>query len=132
MQNFTDPDNPKHLICGDGWRIGWRSDVEIYRGLVGSEQWAIELTDREFRDCCKLIRQLAETMQLMESELSDCEKISCTLETEDICLEASGYPHAFSLYLQVLKGRKSEGFWDAAVVPHLLEAIAHLSPFANL
>ena len=127
MLNFV-PQNPsKQLFCGEGWRIGWRSDVDVYRGLVGTDSWAIELTVREFKDFCKLVAQLAETMQIMATELSDGEKISCTLETEDISLEANGYPHQFTLHLQLLTGRCAEGFWEAEAVPFLLGAIANFA-----
>ena len=126
MLNFTDKSSPKQLLSGEGWRIGFRSDAELYKGLVGADSWAIELTGDEFRDFCKLVSQLAETMQVMASELSDGEKICCTLETEDICLEVNGYPHAFNLHFQLLTGRRSEGFWDESAVPFLVAAIAHL------
>ena len=114
------------LLRGEGWRIGLRSDVDTYKGLVGADSWAIELTESELKDFCKLAVQLAETMQLMSTELSDGEKISCTLETEDISLESRGYPDAFTFHLQLLRGRRLEGFWDAAAIPFLLEAIASL------
>jgi len=126
MLNFIDQNLPRRLLRGDGWRIGFRSDVDIYKGLVGADSWAIELTEKEFRDFCKLTIQLAETMQVMASELSDGEKICCTLETEDICLEVNGYPDAFSLHFQLLVGRKSEGLWDESAVSSLVEAIASL------
>ncbi|MFM7886502.1 MAG: DUF1818 family protein [Pseudanabaena sp.] len=126
MLNFTDQNSSKKLLRGDGWRIGFRSDVDIYKGLVGSDSWAIELTEGEFKDFCKLASQLAETMQVMATELSDEEKICCTLETEDICLEVNGYPHAFNLHFQLLAGRRSEGFWDEVAVHFLMEAITHL------
>ena len=127
MLNFTDQNSPKQLIRGEGWRIGFRSDVDIYQGLVGTDNWAIELTEREFKDFCKLALQLADTMQVMATELSDGEKICCTLETEDICLEVNGYPHTFNLHFQLLTGRRSEGIWDEGAVPCLIEAIAVLT-----
>jgi len=126
MLNFTSQDTSKRLLNGEGWRIGFRSDVDLYKGLVGADSWAIELTEGEFKDFCKLASQLAETMQLMAGELSDGEKICCTLETEELCLEVNGYPHAFNLHFQLLIGRRSEGFWDENAVPFLIEAIAHL------
>jgi len=126
MLDFTDQNLPKKLLCGEGWRIGWRSDVDVYKGLVGADNWAIELTESEFKDFCKLASQLAETMQIMATELSDAEKICCTQETEDISLEVNGFPDAFTLHLQLLTGRRSEGIWEADAVPFLIEAIAHL------
>ena len=126
MLNFAPQDTSKQLLSGEGWRIGWRSDVDFYKGLVGADSWAIELTEREFKDFCKLASQLAETMQMMAAELSDGEKICCTLETEDVSLEVNGFPHAFTLRLQLLTERSFEGFWDAMAVPFLIGAIANL------
>jgi len=124
MLNFVSQHTSKQLLSGEGWRIGWRSDVDVYKGLVGADSWAIELTESEFADFCKLTSQLAETMQIMANELSDGEKICCTQETEDISLEVNGFPNAFSLHLQLLTRRRSEGIWDAEAVPFLLAAIA--------
>ena len=127
MLNFASQNTSKQLLNGEGWRIGLRSDVDLYKGLVGTDNWAIELTESELKDFCKLALQLNETMQLMATELSDCEKISCTLETEDISLEASGYPQKFTLHLQLMNGRQSEGIWEENAVPFLLRAIADLN-----
>ena len=126
MLHFISQHKSKQLLSGEGWRIGWRSDVDIYKGLVGADNWAIELTESEFKDFCKLASQLAETMQIMAIELSDAEKICCTQETEDISLEVNGFPDTFTLHLQLLTGRRSEGLWDADAVPFLIEAIADL------
>ena len=126
MLNFISQHKSKQLLSGEGWRIGWRSDVDVYKGLVGADSWAIELTESEFKDFCKLASQLAETMQIMATELSDAEKICCTQETEDISLEVNGFPDTFTLHLQLLTGRRSEGLWDADAVPFLIEAIADL------
>jgi hypothetical protein len=126
MLNFISQHKSKQLLSGEGWRIGWRSDVDVYKGLVGADNWAIELTESEFKDFCKLASQLVETMQIMATELSDAEKICCTQETEDISLEVNGFPEAFTLHLQLLTGRRSEGIWDADAVPFLVEAIANL------
>jgi len=65
MLNFASQDTSKQLLIGEGWRIGLRSDVDLYKGLVGTDSWAIELTEGEFKDFCKLASQLAETMQIM-------------------------------------------------------------------
>ena len=127
MPNFTSQDPSKQLLSGEGWRVGFRSDVSLYKGLVGADSWAVELTETEFKDFCKLASQLSETMQIMATELSDGEKISCTLETEDMSLEANGYPHGFTLHLQLLTGRCLEGFWDANAVPLLLDAICAIA-----
>ena len=126
MLHFISQHKSKQLLSGEGWRIGWRSDVDIYKGLVGADNWAIELTESEFKDFCKLASQLAETMQIMAIELSDAEKICCTQETEDISLEVNGFPDAFTLHLQLLTGRRSEGIWEPDAVPFLIEAIANL------
>ena len=30
---------------GSGWRIGWNPDVPDFKGLVGTDDWAFELTE---------------------------------------------------------------------------------------
>ncbi|MCU0567079.1 MAG: DUF1818 family protein [Oculatellaceae cyanobacterium Prado106] len=114
---------------GTGWRLGWDADAPQFQGLVGGEGWAIELTEAEWDDFCRLSVQLADTMQQMSQELMDEERLSCEVESDRLWLEAEGYPHAFSLQLILLTGRRAEGFWPATVVPELIRAAQMLKVF---
>ncbi len=116
----------KRLLYGQGWRLGYCPDADVYVGLVGGDRWAIELTNQELQDFCRLCSQIAETMAFMESELSDQENLSCVAQTESICLIAAGLPRSFSLSLQLHTGRKAEGEWLPEIVPELLNAIKNL------
>ena len=117
------------LKIGEGWRIGWNPNALEYKGLVGGDDWAIELTEAELNDFCRLLAQLAATMTKMAAELMDEEKIACEAESDLLWLEAEGYPHAYNLHLIVNSGRRCEGNWPSAAVPGLLQAIQIIQVF---
>jgi hypothetical protein len=119
----------RQLKSGKGWRLGWDSDAEEFQGLVGGEEWAIELTEAELEDFCRLVEQLANTMSQMSQELMDEERISCEAESNLLWLEVEGYPNAYSLRFILLTGRRGEGFWAAAVTPDLVQAVQMLKVF---
>jgi hypothetical protein len=117
------------LKTGEGWRVGWNADADVFKGLVGTDDWALELTEAEMQDFCRLAGQLAETMSRMQRELMQEEKIACELESQLVWLEADGYADAHTLHLMLLTGRRGEGYWTAAAVPALLQAIQTLNVF---
>ena len=114
---------------GPGWRIGWNEESVIYKGLVGSDDWAIELTETEFRDFCRLVLQLGETMELMQAELMDEETITCEVQSDLIWLEVVGFPSAYSLRLLVEQGRRCEGNWQESAVKAMTAAIPVFNGF---
>lgn len=119
----------RQLKAGEGWRIGWDASASIYKGLIGTDEWAIELTEAELEDFCRLALELASTMQQIASELMDEEQISCEAESDRLWLEADGFPHAYELRVMVLGDRRCEGSWKADVVPLLLQAVQTLRVF---
>ena len=114
---------------GPGWRIGWNEESVTYKGLVGSDDWAIELTETEFRDFCRLVLQLGETMELMQAELMDEETITCEVQSDLIWLEVVGFPSAYSLRLLVEQGRRCEGNWQESAVKAMTAAIQVFNGF---
>ncbi|AFY70519.1 protein of unknown function DUF1818 [Thalassoporum mexicanum PCC 7367] len=116
-----------YFASGDRWRLGYNPSAQVFCGLVGGDGWAIELTRAEIADFLRLSLQLAATMIDMAAELADQEKITCTLESELILVETSGYADRYGLYFQLQTGRKAEGSWSAVDVPELLGAIADLN-----
>ncbi|MCS6814475.1 MAG: DUF1818 family protein, partial [Cyanobacteria bacterium] len=46
--------NDRLLQTGAGWRIGWDPSAPVFTGLIGGDHWAIELTDAELHDFCRL------------------------------------------------------------------------------
>lgn len=119
----------KILKSGHGWRLGWHPDAPNYQGLVGTEDWAIELTEAELDDFCRLLTQLAQTMNEMTRELMDGEKIACEAETDSLWMQVEGYPHAYSLQIILNAGRRCEGLWPETVVPELVQAAQVLKTF---
>jgi hypothetical protein len=114
---------------GPGWRIGWNEESVIYKGLVGSDDWAIELTETEFRDFCRLVLQLGETMEQMQAELMAEETITCEVQSDLIWLEVVGFPSAYSLRLLVEQGRRCEGNWQESAVKAMTAAIQVFNGF---
>ena len=114
---------------GPGWRVGWDPNASEFKGLLGGEDWALELTEAELNDFCRLAEQLASTMQYMAGELMDEEKINCEAESDLLWLEVEGYPQAYSLHFILQTGRCGEGRWSASAVPELLQALKVLKVF---
>jgi Domain of unknown function (DUF1818) len=117
------------LKSGNNWRIGWNPSASKYKGLVGTDHWAIELTETEFNDFSRLLSQLADTMKQMASELMDEEKISLEVESDLIWMEVEGYPQEYCLRFILNTGRGVEGQWNASAVGGLLEAASTLKVF---
>jgi Domain of unknown function (DUF1818) len=118
----------KVLKSGDGWRIGWNPASE-YQGLVGSDDWAFELTAEELADFCRLLGQLVANIRSIQPELMDAESIACEAETELIWMQVAGIPSEYSLRLILHTGRSCEGNWAADAVPDLVAAVDSLKFF---
>ena len=119
----------KLLKTGAGWRIGWDPNAAEFKGLVGGDDWALELSEAELSDFCRLLGQLAETMDQMTGELMDEERISCELESSLLWIEAEGYPQDYGLRLILNTGRRGEVSWTASAVPGLIQAAQMLKVF---
>jgi len=119
----------RHLKEGCGWRLGWDSDATLFKGLVGGDRWAIEMTAAEFADFCRLTLQLTTTLQAMTTKLMDAERITCEQTTDHLWIEAEGFPHHYSLRFILLTGRQAEGEWPATVTPELVQAIPAITLF---
>ncbi len=117
------------LKNGLGWRIGWNPSASEFKGLVGTDDWAIELTEPELNDFCRLLAQLADTMKQLADELMDEEKIACEAESDLLWMEVEGYPHAYCLRLILKTGRCVEGKWEISAVQALQQAAGLLRVF---
>lgn len=114
------------LKKGTGWRLGWHPDPTCsFQGLVGADDWAVELTAAEFLDFCRLLVQLADTADSIASELMAEEQLSIEAESDLIWLEIDGFPRGYSLRMLILNNRNVEGNWSANVVGELV-AIARI------
>jgi len=121
----------RHVVSGEGWRLGWSPNADHFRGLVAGQYWAIELTTAEFQDFCRAAQKLKAEMTAMASLLMDEERITCEQETASIWVEAEGIPSSYSLRFILLAGRKAEGAWPAAAAAELTSAIAR-PPFSQI
>jgi Domain of unknown function (DUF1818) len=114
-------------VSGAGWRLGYRPGGS-HPALLGGDDWAIELTTSELADFCRLLYQLADTMEQMQGELMAEEKIDCEAESDLLWLQVSGYPHSYAVRLLLHTGRKAEGNWAAPATPPLIAAARQLFP----
>ena len=112
----------RFIRSGDGWRIGWHPHGAKYQGLVGTEDWAIELSQAELKDFYRILNQLVETMSQMSAELMDEEKISCEAETDLLWMEVEGYYDSYSLRLILNCDRRCEVSWGEGIAPKIIEA----------
>jgi hypothetical protein len=117
------------IKTGLGWRIGWNPQGGEFTGLVGTDDWAIELTQAELDDFCRLLCQLSSSVEAIASELMESEKIACEAETDLLWMEVAGYPDAYDLKLIVNTGRRAEAYWSKSAVPALLQAVRSLQVF---
>ncbi len=115
------------LKSGAGWRLGWNPEFSEFQGLIGTDDWAIELTHTEFADFRRLVLQLAATMDSMQAELMDEEAIALEAESAVLWLQLEGFPSAYELRLILSSGRRVEAAWPTAAVPGFLRAIRSVS-----
>ena len=112
---------------GKGWRIGWRADAPVYKGLIGTDNWAIELTKEEMQDFASLLIKINQVMIDMSEHLMDEEKITCELDTDLLWLEASGFPHEYSLTVIFSQQRSCEVSFPADVIPSFINTVQSLN-----
>jgi hypothetical protein len=129
LRNYTCKAFMRIVKSGAGWRVGFDPETSEFQGLVGADDWAVELTQIELQDFCRLSAQLSTTMSQMKRELMDEEAIACEAESNLIWMEVEGYPHAYSLRLILNTGRRVEVSWAADAVPDLIRAAQMLFVF---
>jgi Domain of unknown function (DUF1818) len=121
----------KLLKQGAGWRVGWDSAAQDFKALIGTDDWAVELTAEEFADFCRLLLQLTSTVEQMAEELMPEEAIACEVSSNLLWLEVRGHPDSYGLHLILLTGRQVEAHWPANVIPSLIEAAQVLRSFSD-
>lgn len=119
----------KRLKTGKNWRVGWDEKANPFKGLVGGDHWACELTAVEFDDFFRLLSELGEAIASMETELMDEEAIALEQQTDLIWMQINGYPHAYDLSFILKTGRRTEGHWEKQATAELIQAIQTIKLF---
>ncbi len=114
---------------GVGWRLGWNPKAIEFQGLVGGDDWSMELTARELDDFCRLLDQLSKTISQMADELMDEERIACEAESDLLWMQVEGFPESYTVQFILNQGRRGEGKWPVEAVPGLVQAAQMLKIF---
>lgn len=114
---------------GKGWRIGWKESAPVYQGLIGGEDWSIELTSQEMQDFRRLLLQIHQAIIDISEHLMEEEAIVCEVESDLMWLGAQGYFDRYSLRIILLQGRGCEGTWGENVIQELIQASQSLDIF---
>lgn len=120
------------LLSGVGWRVGRRPHRSPYTTLIGSDTWALELTEPEWQDLCQGLDQLHLDLTQIQDQLMEEEAITVEHQTERLTLIASGFPHHHQIFIQLHNGRRGEGQWSPEVIPELRRAIARYRQLEEL
>lgn len=107
------------LIQGSGWRWGWNGE----RGLIGGEDWAMELSPEEWWDWCRRCDQIWSTWQTLQAHLMPGENLTLEQHSPLLTLILTGSSEQMTLYVQLHTGRVAEGQWQGAAVYSLLASV---------
>ncbi len=113
------------LKQGSGWRVGYRP-AHTFTALVGSDRWAIELTNSEWQAFAQGLLSLEQGMTEAETHLMPGESITLEHTTNELTLTATGDPSSYQLFLQLHTGRRAEGGWDPESVRPLMQVVKTL------
>ena len=102
---------------------------DIYKGLIGADDWALELSAPEMEDFCRLLAQIRDTMDSMAEHLMEEETISCEVESPLLWLGADGYVNNYRLRIILHQHRGAEGSWQSHAIPELIKAAQSLKSF---
>ncbi len=119
----------KRLKTGKNWRVGWNDEADVFKGLVGADDWSVELTETEFDTFLRLLTELGEALESMKAELMDEEAIALEKESELLWMQIDGYPQVFSISFILRTGRCAEGHWSAETASELNQAIQTIKLF---
>ena len=117
------------LKRGDGWRLGWDPARQDFPGLIGAEDWALELTWSEWDEFQRLLGSLSDAVGAIAAELMDEEKIACEVEGEWLWLGAEGYATAYGVRIVLNTGRRAEGSWRPEAIAPMRQTLPTLSGF---
>jgi hypothetical protein len=112
------------IKTGSGWRFGRNLNQHPYTTLLGSDTWAVELTEREWQSFFLGLKRLWQTFTEIQNELMPEEAITLEQQTPELTLILTGIPpQQIRLFLQIHTGRGAEGFWEPEAVFALVTTI---------
>lgn len=115
---------------GPGWRFAVDPSRDPYPVLVGTDDWAVELTAAEASALRGSALRLVSELETLSDQLMPEEQISLELDCDLVWVELEGRPGELSLrfVLQPLAstggGRGVEGRWTVPATAALLAVLA--------
>ncbi|ABX09479.1 DUF1818 family protein [Prochlorococcus marinus] len=99
---------------GPGWRLAWDPSKKNYPFLIGGENWAFEVSEREWKILVQIINELIDQHQSLKNQLMPEESISLELERTPCWACIEGNKNSWSLKL-ILEGDDSDGYQSRSV-----------------
>ena len=114
---------------GEGWRLAWRLDQQLFCVLIGGKGWAAELTAAEASALAAAVADLTREHQALVDQLLAEEAISLELERGPWWLALEGDRQQWSLkgVLSPDSGlRALEVSWGVDASPAICQALQRL------
>ncbi len=104
---------------GLGWRLASDSSRQPFSYLIGGENWAVELSEKEWNSLSLVICELTDQHKLLQSQLMPEESISVELERLPWWASIDGFKDKWSLKLILLgdgdSDRSMEMYWPIPI-----------------
>ncbi len=104
---------------GPGWRLAWDSSRKLFPYLIGGENWAFELSEKEWHALAAIICDLTDQHRVLQSQLMPEESISVELERLPWWACIDGLKDKWSLKLILLgddhSSRSLEMYWPIPI-----------------
>ena len=112
---------------GPGWRIIRDLSRNNFSTLIGGQDWAIELTQKEYQALIQIVLDLSDQHKLIKDQLMGDEDITLELERSPWLVILSGDQYGWSLKM-ILDGslsfnRGAEVFWPRNVTVEVTNAM---------
>ncbi len=110
---------------GSGWRLAWDPSRKIYSILIGGNDWAIELTDKEWESLFFILKDLIKEYKKVKDQLMEEESIQLDIERNSWWIRLDGDKNSWSLKF-ILQGDASRGaefFFQREVASNMFSAM---------
>ncbi|AAQ00627.1 MULTISPECIES: DUF1818 family protein [Prochlorococcus] len=112
---------------GPGWRLQKDPSKQKYSILIGGENWAVELSEKEWDCLCPVVFELIDQYEELQKQLMPEEKIFLEIERSPWWACINGTKENWSLKLilsgEDVEGRGLEVFWPVYTASVIVSAM---------